>query len=93
MNAMSKAIDNIIKAAPPLQADDYIGNDGLMYCGKCHTRRQMRIELLGEMRTVPIMCDCLKAEAQEEEARRACRSARPQATSMATRASGCGEHL
>lgn len=69
MNAMSKAINNIIKAAPPLQADDYMGNDGLMYCGKCHTRRQMRIELLGEMRTVPIMCDCLKAEAQEEEAR------------------------
>jgi DNA replication protein DnaC len=69
MDALSKAIDNIIKAAPPLQADDYMGDDGLMYCGKCYARRQMRIELLGEMRTVPVMCDCMKAAMQEEEAR------------------------
>lgn len=69
MDALSKAIDNIIKAEPPLQADDYMGDDGLMYCGKCHARRQMRIELLGEMRTVPVMCDCMKAAMQEEEAR------------------------
>lgn len=69
MNAIGKAIDNIIKAAPPLQADDYMGDDGLMYCGKCRKRRQMRIELLGEMRTVPVMCDCMKAAEQEAEAR------------------------
>lgn len=50
--------------------------DGLLYCGKCNTRRQMSIDLFGdgEMQTVPVMCDCQKAAYdsihEQEKARR-----------------------
>lgn len=48
---------------------DYVGEDGLLYCGKCHTRRQFKIEILGEMRKAPIMCKCREeAKKKEDEA-------------------------
>lgn len=46
---------------------DYIGEDGLLYCGKCKTRKQFQIEILGEMRTVPVMCFCRKQEFEREQ--------------------------
>lgn len=30
MNAINKAIDSIIAAAPPIEPEDYIGPDGLL---------------------------------------------------------------
>lgn len=45
---------------------DYIGDDGLLYCGKCHTQKQCRVKWLGEMQELPIMCRCAK-EADEVE--------------------------
>ena len=55
----------------PAQADDYT-EDGLLYCGKCHTRKQCRIELFGQERIVPCLCKCgvEKREAEEEERKR-----------------------
>jgi len=52
--------------------EDYIGDDGLLYCGVCHTRKQCRVNLLDEDRIMPIVCDCRKKELarQEEEAKR-----------------------
>ena len=31
-----------------LRSDEYIVNDGLIYCSKCHTPRQKRIEVSGK---------------------------------------------
>ncbi len=62
----------------PHDDSDYVNpEDGLIYCGKCHTRKQHIITLPpmgedGEEQTmkVPIMCECQKAEADKEEQRR-----------------------
>lgn len=58
-----------------VDSGDYIGEDGLLYCGKCHTRKQTRIfvPLFNEDRVVYSVCDCQLAEqnAQKEaQARR-----------------------
>lgn len=54
---------------------DYIGEDGLQYCGKCHTRKQTRIAVpfyVGK-RVVCCVCNCQLAEQnawKEEQASR-----------------------
>lgn len=56
---------------------DYIGEDGFVYCGACHTQKQTRVSILGQERVVPIMCECAQrkydaelAERKAEEERR-----------------------
>lgn len=51
---------------------DYIGDDGLLYCGKCHTRKQTRIEMDdGTVLTPACMCRCqIEAQEREEEEQR-----------------------
>lgn len=54
---------------------DYTGDDGLLYCGKCHTPKQMRLSVNqvadGVLpRLVPTTCQCQR-EADKETARRA----------------------
>ena len=46
--------------------DDYIGPDGLLYCGKCRTKKQRRFAIFEKERIVPILCDC-QAEEKEKE--------------------------
>ena len=50
------------------EPDDYIGEDGLLYCGKCHTKKQTRVFLLGEERTPPCLCKCRQEQRDREEA-------------------------
>lgn len=47
---------------------DYIGEDGLLYCGKCHTPKQCKVEFLGTPRTPPIACKCLQEKRNKEKA-------------------------
>ncbi len=68
MDFFDIAIKNAVNANP-VQADDYIGSDGLIYCGKCHTPRQERIELPAFLKArftniVPVECECRKAESR-----------------------------
>lgn len=39
------------------EKDDYI-KDGLLYCGKCQTPKQTRIEVMGQIRTPMCLCKC-----------------------------------
>ena len=83
MGLFETVIDQIVAAAPPMKSGDYVGEDGLVYCGKCHTRRQKKIELLGEMRTVPGMCQCMiEAEKAEKAQSRAKRIAKERSLSL-----------
>lgn len=68
VNGMEKAAAASIKA----EQGDYLGDDGLLYCGKCQTKKQTRIMILGEERTPMCLCKCAaeKREAEEEERRR-----------------------
>lgn len=54
--------------------DDYVGEDGLLYCGKCRTPKQKRMganPMTGESGAtlVPIACQC-RLSAEEEEHRK-----------------------
>ncbi len=46
---------------------DYIGENGLLYCGNCHTAKQYRGSFLGVEKTVPCVCQCRKEQMEAEE--------------------------
>lgn len=45
------------------ESGDYTGEDGLLYCGKCHTPKQTR----QGMRLFPIMCQCVEQKRAAEQ--------------------------
>ena len=51
------------------QSGDYI-KDGLIFCGKCNTPKQMRMEFDGEELVCPTQCECMEREYAEEKRRR-----------------------
>lgn len=70
---ISKVIDGIEqKAADSIKAEqgDYYGDDGLLYCGKCNTPKQCRVEFFGQMRTPYCLCKCEVERRDREEAER-----------------------
>lgn len=50
--------------------EDYIGEDGLKYCGKCHTRKQHKGRVFDREIVVPCICKCRAEELEAEERRR-----------------------
>lgn len=52
-----------------LQEGDYIV-DGLLYCHKCHTPKQCRVEVFGRVRTPMCLCKCEVERRDAEEAER-----------------------
>ena len=69
--------DSIIKriTVTRLEPGDYTGEDGLLYCGKCRTPKQFRMEappMKGRLLPHPCRCEQerLDREAEEQEARR-----------------------
>ena len=59
-------IDNL-SASVPRDEDTHIGDDGLLYCNRCHTARQSRFELFGKIRTVNCLCKCMAEERDRAE--------------------------
>ena len=66
INSIEKKCAESIKAQ---EGDDY-GEDGLLYCGRCHTKKQTRICVLGEERTPYCLCKCEVEKREQEEAER-----------------------
>lgn len=69
---LSDYINNLEKKAAEqvtVNEVDYIGEDGLLYCGVCRTKKQTRIIFLGEERTPYCICRChiKKREAEEQK--------------------------
>lgn len=68
----TQRVESAKAGGPP----DYTGEDGLLYCGKCHTKKQMWLknEFFPEPILVAISCDCMKEAEErrrkEEEGRR-----------------------
>lgn len=62
-------IDNL-SAIVPTDEDTHIGDDGLLYCNRCHTPRQSRFELFGKIRTVNCLCKCMAEERDRQEKER-----------------------
>ncbi len=73
--AALKALEDMIPGEREPENGDYVGEDGLLYCGKCNTRKERIIrmpELIGGggERKVPIICKCQaekEAKRKEEE--------------------------
>lgn len=70
-SAAGSALDHIIQESTRVLEDgDYIGEDGLVYCGKCNTHKERIIDLPesiygpGKKKKVHCMCKC-EQEAQE----------------------------
>lgn len=73
VNAFSKAIGDIIANAESkaqFTENDYKGEDGLIYCGTCHTKKQTRVTLFGRERVVPCLCKCGKERCDNERRER-----------------------
>lgn len=80
----NKVFSDIAKRVQP-EDDDFYGNDGLLYCGKCRCRKEKRL-MMPDLGTpgakreaiVPVVCQCRKEELDkiarrhehEEEVRR-----------------------
>lgn len=68
----SEVIDNLMattKKNNKVNEGDYYNDRGLLYCGKCHTAKQVEVKVLGEIRRPYCMCKC-EAEAEEERERK-----------------------
>ncbi len=71
----TQIVDSLIKqslTAIPKNDGDYVGEDGLLYCGKCHTKKQTEITFKGIKRRPMCLCECetAKRDKEEEEKRR-----------------------
>lgn len=55
-----------------LRDDEYIGEDGIVYCKNCHTTRRTKdiVELFGKRMPVPCKCELDKQKAEEEQRRK-----------------------
>ena len=58
MSNIVNSMVNVANTSNELADGDYIDVDGLVCCGKCNTRKQKRLELLGRTMTVMIPCKC-----------------------------------
>ena len=72
-NLFTERVLNMAAVTP--QPEDYTGEDGLLYCGKCHTPKEAyfpekQAALFGRDRH-PAECDCQRAEREKREAKEA----------------------
>lgn len=52
---------------PNERPGDYTGEDGLLYCGKCRTPKQMRGEGIFAGKMLAVSCACMIAEREQED--------------------------
>lgn len=58
------------KANSRINENDFIGEDGLYYCGNCKSAKQVRVNFLGIEKTPFCMCKCEKEKYRAEEERK-----------------------
>lgn len=67
-------LEGIFDRRATAEPGDYSGEDGLLYCGKCRTRKEFRhfVEFFNREMIEPVACDCQRAayEAKAEERQR-----------------------
>ena len=70
--AKTAVMDMAAKMKAEGRSGDYVGEDGLLRCGKCHGRKQFRGAFLEKEFIVPVACECERAvlEAEEKERQR-----------------------
>ena len=64
---MIDALEALAATSIKAEEGDYIGDDGLLYCHKCHTRKQTEVVILGKIRRPMCLCKCEAAKKAAEE--------------------------
>ncbi len=66
-----EAIENMSRRAAELgkSEDDYIGEDGLIHCGKCGGQKQVVLDTCFGVKTVNCICPCMAKEYNAEKER------------------------
>lgn len=55
---------------PPIPGEnEYIGENGLLFCSVCRTPKQCRVNMLGQPAVVPCICQCEKERLEKEKKR------------------------
>ena len=62
-------VDNIFRPVP-IREDEYLGENGLIYCSNCKTARQKRIVVAGNVMEPRCMCACQAADHERQEQER-----------------------
>lgn len=68
--SIEQAIEGVIeqcKANIPVNEEDYTDSEGFLVCGKCNTRKQTEVEILGKKRRPMCLCKC-QTEKRDREA-------------------------
>lgn len=66
MESLNEMILNLI----PMNIENtYVGEDGLLYCTKCHTRRCTKDIVHPFGKRMPVTCECMKEEERKEKER------------------------
>ena len=67
INPFAAVLNGLVDIKPEPGESDYT-KDGLIYCGECEQPKQMRLDILGELKTVTVMCQCQKTARAQREA-------------------------
>jgi DNA replication protein DnaC len=68
--SIEQVIEGVIeqcKANTPINEEDYTDSEGFLVCGKCNTRKQTEVEILGKKRRPMCLCKC-QTEKRDREA-------------------------
>lgn len=66
----SEVIDKLVATSEKnnvVNEGDYYDEKGLLYCGKCHTAKQVEVKILGQDRRPYCMCKCESEKLKQEE--------------------------
>ena len=68
---MEKLSQSLLHLIPMNIENTYVGEDGLLYCTKCHTRRCTKdpVPMIGKR--MPVVCECMKEAERKEKEREA----------------------
>lgn len=69
LETMEKLIEKS-KANIKANEGDYLGDDGLLYCGNCNTKKQTKIKICGMVKYPMCLCRCEAEKKEAEEKRR-----------------------
>ena len=71
LNPLIDSLESNSRQSIKVNDGDYIGENGLWYCGKCKTPKQVEINILGKIRKPMCLCKCEEEKKKEEEMARA----------------------
>ena len=69
MDSFSKALNELADNTKANRADEDFMKDGLLYCGKCGTAKQVEVNIGGIIRKPYCMCKCEEAAYKQEQTR------------------------